>query len=102
MGLALLVPLQDSWNPLLATAGASTSLARTVGFALGPALATLAWSISAYEAAGMRAAMAIATAFSACSVAVLVLHRVNRHQVSDPAEGQRIHHGSGTARVGRR
>jgi len=29
---------------LLATTGASTSLARTMGFALGPALATLAWS----------------------------------------------------------
>jgi len=134
MGLALLVPLQDSWNPpdlawrlflagcgnglfnapnmavamsnaphrLLATAGASTSLARTVGFALGPALATLAWSISAYEAEGMRAAMAMATAFSACSVAVLVAHRVNRQQASDAAEGQRIHHGSGAARIGRR
>jgi MFS family permease len=134
MGLALLVPLQDSWEApdlawrlflagcgnglfnapnmavamsnapgrLLATAGASTSLARTLGFALGPALATLAWSISAYEAAGMRAAMATATAVSACSVAVLVARRVNRQQASDAAEGQRIHHGSGTVRIGRR
>src|SRR3712207_4153940 len=121
VGLALLVPLQDSWDlpglawrlflagcgsglfnapvmavamsnaprRLLATTGASTSLARTMGFALGPALATLAWSISSYEAEGMRAAMAMATAFSACSVAVLVLDRVSRQQASDAAGGQR-------------
>jgi hypothetical protein len=96
------VAMSSAPRLLLATAGASTSLARTVGFALGPALATLAWSISAYEVEGMRAAMAMATAFSACSVAVLVPHGVNRRQASGTAEGQRVHHGSGTARVGRR
>jgi MFS family permease len=39
-------------RPLLATTGASTSLARHMGFALGPALATLVWSIYAYEPEG--------------------------------------------------
>jgi MFS family permease len=134
VGLALLVPLQDSWDlpglawrlflagcgsglfnapimavamsnaprRLLATTGASTSLARTMGFALGPALATLVWSISSYEAEGMRAAMAMATAFSACSVAVLVPDRVSRQQASAAAEDQRVCDGSGTARIDRR
>jgi MFS family permease len=62
--------------PLQATTGASTSLARTLGFALGPALATLVWSLSSYEAEGMRAAMTIATVLSALSVVALVRMRV--------------------------
>jgi MFS family permease len=63
-------------RPLLATTGASTSLARTLGFALGPALATLVWSLSSYEAEGMRGAMTIATVLSALSVVALVRTRV--------------------------
>jgi MFS family permease len=59
-------------RPLLATTGASTSLARTMGFALGPALATLVWSISSYEPEGMRGAMTLATALSGLSVVALV------------------------------
>jgi MFS family permease len=56
---------------LLATTGASIGLARTIGFALGPALATLVWSLSSYEAEGMRAAITLATALSALSVVAL-------------------------------
>jgi MFS family permease len=59
-------------RPLLATTGASTSLARQMGFALGPALATLAWSVSSYEPAGIRGAMTLATALSALAVIALV------------------------------
>jgi MFS family permease len=62
-------------RPLLATTGASTSLARTMGFALGPALATLVWSISSYQADGMRGAMTLATVLSALSVVALVRTR---------------------------
>ena len=61
---------------LLATTGASTSLARTMGFALGPALATLAWSLSSYQPKGIRGAMTLATVLSALSVAALVRTRV--------------------------
>jgi hypothetical protein len=96
------VAMSNAPRRLLATTGASTSLARTMGFALGPALATLVWSISSYEAEGMRAAMAMATAFSACSVAVLVPDPVSRQQASDAAGGQRVCDGSGTARIDRR
>lgn len=60
---------------LLATTGSSTSLARTLGFALGPALATLLWSASSYEPEGMQAAMTLATALSALSVVALVRTR---------------------------
>jgi MFS family permease len=62
-------------RPLLATTGASTSLARQIGFALGPALATLVWSIFTYELAGMRGAMTLAMALSALSVVALVRTR---------------------------
>lgn len=103
-GLALLLPMDDSWtsadlawrlllagcgnglfnapnmamamsnapSTLLATVGASTSLARTMGFALGPALSTLAWSISSNQPAGMRAAITLATLLSAVSIAAYV------------------------------
>jgi MFS family permease len=62
-------------RPLLATTGASTNLARTMGFALGPALATLVWSISSYEPEGMRGAMTLATVLSTLSVVALVRMR---------------------------
>lgn len=63
-------------RPLLATTGASTSLARQLGFALGPALATLVWALSSYEPAGMRAAVTLATALTALSVVALMRTRV--------------------------
>jgi MFS family permease len=68
--------MSNAPQPLLATTGASTSLSRTMGFALGPALATLVWSISSYQPAGMRAAMMLATGLSALSVVALVRTRV--------------------------
>jgi MFS family permease len=62
-------------HQLLATTGASTSLARQLGFALGPVLATLMWSLSAYQPSGMRAAILLATALSAASVIALARTR---------------------------
>jgi MFS family permease len=70
---------------LVATTGASTGLARTMGFALGPALATLAWSISSYNAGGMRTGIAMATALSALSVLALLLRREPRPVTNDGA-----------------
>lgn len=61
--------------PLLATTGSSTNLARTMGFALGPALATLVWAASSYGLAGMRGAVILAAAFSALSVLAVVQTR---------------------------
>jgi predicted MFS family arabinose efflux permease len=62
--------------PLLATTGSSTNLARTMGFALGPALATLVWAASSYERVGMQGAVILAAVFSAMSVIAIVRTRV--------------------------
>jgi MFS family permease len=73
-------------RPLLATTGASTTLARTMGFALGPALATLLWSISSYEPEGMRGAMTLATVLSALSVVALLRTRIVGGQEAGPQD----------------
>ncbi|WP_349693880.1 MFS transporter [Actinopolymorpha sp. B11F2] len=67
---------------LLATTGSSTSLARTMGFAMGPALATLVWSLSD-QPGGMRAAIILATAISALSAVALVCIRAAGKQTAD-------------------
>jgi len=56
---------------LLATTGASTTLARTLGFALGPALATLLWSTDSFGSDGMQRAVAAAAVLSALSIAAV-------------------------------
>jgi len=53
---------------LLATTGSTSNLARTMGFALGPALATLVWSMSDYGRPGMQTAVILATVLSGLSV----------------------------------
>lgn len=60
---------------LLATTGATTSLARQLGFACGPALATLAWGLSAFRTAGLAAALLVAAACSSVSVVALLRAR---------------------------
>jgi MFS family permease len=124
VGLALLLPMDGSWDltdltwrlslagcgnglfnapnmamamthtprALLATTGASTSLARQMGFALGPALATLVWSISAYQPQGMRHAMTLATALSALSVCALARIRTPHRDGAALAPNQRAGH----------
>ncbi|MFI9561173.1 MFS transporter [Nonomuraea endophytica] len=73
---------------LLATTGSSTSLARTMGFAMGPALATLVWSATSYQVAGMRGAMILATALSGLSVVALLRTRLPGEQ-EVAAQGER-------------
>ncbi|GAA4105092.1 MFS transporter [Actinomadura miaoliensis] len=63
------------------TVGAAQSLARQLGFSLGPALATIAWALSGYALSGMRAGMALATAVS---VSALLIHWRTGH-ASPPA-----------------
>lgn len=57
---------------LLATTGATTSLARQAGFAFGPALATVVWALSTYRSEGMRATVLLATVLTAVSTAILL------------------------------
>jgi MFS family permease len=57
--------------PLMATVGASTSLARSLGFAVGPALAIGAWALADYRITGMRAGAVLAVAATALGTVAL-------------------------------
>jgi MFS family permease len=57
---------------LLGTMGASTSVARHLGIAFGPAIATTLWAVPGYTLSGIRAAMIVATVMAALSVAALL------------------------------
>jgi EmrB/QacA subfamily drug resistance transporter len=74
---AAIVTLAMSISPrnLLGTTGASTSLARQLGFALGPALATVVWAVSSYTPVGMRAAFGLAAMLSAFGAVALLRNR---------------------------
>jgi MFS family permease len=56
---------------LMATTGATTSLARQLGVALGPALATLAWSMSHDQFTGIRLVVGTAVCLVLLSLAAL-------------------------------
>lgn len=90
--LAYLLPLGRLWQravqrtqhgdrhverapPLSATTGATTSLARQLAFAVGPALATLAKDLSSYRPESVTVPVLVATACSAVSVASLMVLR---------------------------
>lgn len=75
---------------MLATAGASTNLARTAGFALGPALATVAWSALSYDPDGMRLGFVIAAALSTASVLVLVKARPAAAAADERVDGAAV------------
>jgi MFS family permease len=66
------IAMSQAPPPLLATTGATTSLARQLGFAFGPALATVTWGLSSYRPESMTAPVLLATACSAVSVASLL------------------------------
>lgn len=63
--------MTNSPRHLLGTTGASTSLARQLGIALGPALATTLWALPGYTLAGMHTALAVATGLAVLSVVAL-------------------------------
>lgn len=56
---------------LLGTTGASTSVARQAGFAVGPAVATLVWAASGFTLAGMRAAVGCAAILAGVAAVAL-------------------------------
>jgi MFS family permease len=74
--------MEQAPRHLLATAGATTSLARSLAFALGPALATIPWALSAYTAAGMREAVALGAGLAALAAFGRVLSLVRRRGAS--------------------
>lgn len=68
----------------LATAGGVTGLARSVGFGLGPALATGAWAGAGYSPTGMRLAVAIAAIAALGAVAALIEARPRTSRPLNP------------------
>ncbi len=63
---------------LLGTAGASISLARQLGVALGPALVTAVWAAAGYTPAGMRVALGFAAVVSTLAVLALLAPGLRR------------------------
>ncbi|MEV6973125.1 MFS transporter [Kitasatospora sp. NPDC093806] len=72
----------------LATAGSAVQLARSLGFALGPALGTAATLYGATELAGVHAGLTLAGLIAAVAVLLLTLHhRTNRATGTKDAAG---------------
>jgi MFS family permease len=68
-GPNMAIALQQAPRHLLATAGATTSLARSLAFALGPAIATIPWALKAYSTTGMREAVVLSAGLAAVGAA---------------------------------
>ena len=77
----LTMALSNSPRELLSTTGASTSVARQLGFATGPAVATAIWATSGYTTGGMSLVIALAAGLAATSGAALLRLRAPRPQV---------------------
>ena len=63
-------------RPLLGSAGGASGLSRGLGFALGPATATVAWTLADYHVSGMRVGFGLAVvagALAAWAVAAAAL-----------------------------
>jgi MFS family permease len=72
---AMTMTMSSAPRHLLGTTAASTGVARQLGLALGPALATSAWALSGYALGGMRAAMGLATMAAVLGAVALVRMR---------------------------
>lgn len=74
---------------LVATTAATTNLARHVGIALGPALATLAWSVDGGSPAAMSGALVVGVAAAAATVASALAMSPRRYRAADLARRAR-------------
>lgn len=73
---------------LIPATSATTNLARHVGLALGPALATSLWALGSYQPSGMRMAMLAFAALGAVNVAVTARDAVTAlsNRTTNPTE----------------
>ncbi|SCL17104.1 Predicted arabinose efflux permease, MFS family [Micromonospora pallida] len=73
---------------LIATTGGTIQLARNLGFALGPAVATTVWAVDRYSDTGMRTALAVGVLAAGCGALTLGAHwwrrARNRSATVDP------------------
>lgn len=67
--------LSNSPRELLGTTGASTSVARQLGFATGPAIATAIWAASGYTIGGISAVIVLASGLAVAAGVTLALLR---------------------------
>jgi MFS family permease len=67
----------------IATAGSAVQLARSLGFTLGPALATAAWGLGGSDTSGVRAGLGLAAA-AACLAALLLARHGRRSAALAP------------------
>lgn len=81
-GPNMAVAMQQAPGHLLGTAGAATSLARSLAFALGPALVTVPWAVAGYSIVGMRAAAGLTVAAAALAFAATVAAWVWRRRAA--------------------
>ncbi|GAB2719955.1 MFS transporter [Kitasatospora kifunensis] len=58
----------------IATAGSAVQLARSLGFTLGPALATAAWGLGGSDTGGVRAGLGLAAGAAALAALLLARH----------------------------
>ncbi|TDD66389.1 MFS transporter [Actinomadura darangshiensis] len=70
--------MSSASDALQGTAGAAQSLARQLGFSLGPALATTTWSLTDYTLPGIRTAFALAALTGLTAVLVLARNSPER------------------------
>lgn len=88
-GPNMAVAMQQAPGHLLGTAGAATSLARSLAFALGPAVATVQWALAGYSIAGMRTAAGLTVAVAALAFAATVAAWVRRRAAPVEVELER-------------
>ena len=69
----------------IATASAASSLARNLGFALGPALATIAWASGSYQLSGMRSGVGVAATVALVGTFLIGFVRGHGRQVASEA-----------------
>lgn len=84
-GPNMAVAMQSAPAHLLGTAGAATSLARSLAFALGPALVTVPWALSGYSLAGMREAAVVSLGAALLGFLVTVTGLAARRRLEEPA-----------------
>ncbi len=71
-GANMAVAMRQAPGHLLGTTGAATGLARSLAFALRPAVVTVPWAVAGYSIAGMRTAAGLTVAAAALAFAATV------------------------------
>lgn len=81
VGMGLGGPLQAmimsaTPRPRIATTAATVQLARTLGLSLGPAAATVVWTMSGYSLDGMRSGLVLGVIAACLSILAVGMSRV--------------------------